>query len=59
MSCFQPSWAPDGAKIIFTRISANGTQENVYTVNADGSGLQRVTNTGADQADWGSHPLLP
>jgi Tol biopolymer transport system component len=59
ISCFQPSWAPDGAKIIFTRISANGTQENVYTVNTDGSGLQRVTNTGADQADWGSHPLLP
>lgn len=59
VSCFQPSWSPDGKKIIFTRISANGTQENVYTVNADGSGLTRVTNTGADQADWGSHPLLP
>jgi Tol biopolymer transport system component len=59
MSCFQPSWSPDGKKIIFTRISANGTQENVYMVNADGSGLTRVTNTGADQPDWGSHPLLP
>lgn len=59
VSCFQPSWSPDGRRILFTRISANGTQENVYTVNADGSGLTRVTNTGADQADWGSHSLLP
>jgi Tol biopolymer transport system component len=49
----QPGWSPDGTKIVFTRISANGTQENVYTVNANGSGLTRVTNTRADQPDWG------
>jgi Tol biopolymer transport system component len=60
ISCFQPGWSPDGTKIVFTRISANGMQENVYTVNADGSGLTQVTNTGrADQPDWGPHPLIP
>ena len=59
-SCFQPGWSPDGTKIVFTRISANGTQENIYTVNADGSGLAQVTNTGrADQPDWGPSPLIP
>jgi Tol biopolymer transport system component len=59
-SCFQPGWSPNGTKIVFTRISANGTQENIYTVNADGSGLAQVTNSGrADQADWGPHPLMP
>jgi Tol biopolymer transport system component len=53
-SCFQPGWSPDGTKIVFTRISANGTQENVYTVNADGSDLFRVTSGGrAEQPDWG------
>jgi Tol biopolymer transport system component len=58
-SCLQPGWSPDGTKIVFTRISANGTQENIYTVNADGSGLAQVTNTGrADQPDWGPHPLI-
>jgi Tol biopolymer transport system component len=59
ISCFEPSWSPDGKKIIFTRISANGTQENVYTVNVNGSRLTRVTNTSADQADWGSRSVLP
>jgi Tol biopolymer transport system component len=55
---FQPGWSPDGTKIVFTRISANGTQENIYTLNADGSGLVQLTNTGwADQPDWGTHPL--
>ncbi len=60
-SCFHPGWSPDGTKIAFTRISANGTQEDIYTVNADGSGLFRVTTTGREehQPDWGPHPLLP
>jgi Tol biopolymer transport system component len=59
-SCFQPGWSPDGTKIVFTRISANGTQENICTVNSDGSGLTQITNMGrADQPDWGPHPLMP
>jgi Tol biopolymer transport system component len=58
VSCFQPGWSPDGTKIVFTRISANGTQLNIYTVNADGSGLTQVTNSRVTQnADWGTHPL--
>jgi hypothetical protein len=37
-------------------------QFDLYTVNADGSGLFRVTNTPDLQeggADWGTHPLTP
>jgi Tol biopolymer transport system component len=54
--CFAPSWSPDGTKIVFARnTSANS---NIYTVNADGSGLTQVTHGGADSApDWGMHPL--
>ncbi len=57
VSCFDPGWSPDGSKIVFARLTADGTQSNIYTVNADGSGLFRVTNTGGNsQPDWGRHP---
>jgi Tol biopolymer transport system component len=59
-SCFDPGWSPDGTKIVFTRVGANGKRANIYTVNADGSGLFKVTHTGRDaQPDWGPHPLTP
>jgi Tol biopolymer transport system component len=55
-SCFDPGWSPDGTKIVFTRQSSNG-RANIYTVNADGSGLDQVTQSGRDhQPDWGPHP---
>jgi Tol biopolymer transport system component len=60
ISCFDPGWSPDGTKIVFTRVTANGTQANISTVNADGSGLFQVTKKGGDgQPDWGSHPVIP
>jgi len=60
VSCFEPGWSADGTKIAFTRISAHGTQESIYTVNADGSGLVQLTRSGENsQPDWGPHPLIP
>lgn len=54
VSCFEPGWSPDGTKIAFTRISAHGTQESIYTVNADGSGLVQFTRSGENsQPDGG------
>jgi WD40-like Beta Propeller Repeat len=38
----QPDSSPDGKRLVFTRIPANGPNY-VEVVNADGSGLQRVT----------------
>jgi len=58
IACFWPGWSPDGTKIVFTRLTSHGTQSNIAIVNADGSGLVQITNTGdADEADWGTHPL--
>lgn len=52
--CYSPSWSPDGTKIVFTRSSPNGRRENIFTVDADGSGLFQVTNGGGDDLpDWG------
>jgi TolB protein len=58
VGCFNPSWSPDGKKIVFGRQPAATLQRDIYTVNADGSGLFRVTNTPDVEefhADWGTH----
>jgi Tol biopolymer transport system component len=52
---------PTGKKIAFGRLPAGG-ERDIYTVNADGSGLFRVTNSpGIEESgvDWGTHPLTP
>jgi Tol biopolymer transport system component len=59
--CFNPVWSPDGQKIAFGRNQDDG-QRDLYTVNADGSGLFQVTNTpdiSEFNGDWGIHPLTP
>jgi hypothetical protein len=52
-----PTWSPDGTKIAFTRLVnfygyLNKTQ--LFVVNADGTGLQQLTNTpyNHDYPDW-------
>jgi Tol biopolymer transport system component len=60
--CLNPSWSPDGTKIVFTRFDANAGQSDIYTINADGTGLFQVTNTpgiGEGRPDWGTHPITP
>ena len=55
--CFHPAWSPDGTKIVFTTFSA-ATGRDIYTVNADGTGLTLITSGGLSSSpDWGTHPL--
>ena len=61
IGCFNPIWSPDGKKIVFGR-NADDDQRDLYTVNADGSGLFQVTHTpnvSEFNGDWGTHPLTP
>ena len=61
IGCFDPIWSPDGEKIVFGR-NADDDQRDLYTVNADGSGLFQVTHTpniSEFNGDWGTHPLTP
>jgi Tol biopolymer transport system component len=56
-SCFNPRWSPDGGKIVFN-VFSDATGENVYSANADGTGVTQVTDGGDDEMpDWGTHPL--
>jgi Tol biopolymer transport system component len=58
---FDPTWSPDGTKIMFSHVHfTNGRgQQDLWVMNADGTGLSQVTNTPEQEefADWGTHPL--
>ncbi len=61
VGCFNPSWSPDGQKIVFGR-QVDSQPRDIYTVNADGSGVFRVTDTPDIEefnVEWGTHPLTP
>lgn len=53
---FQPRWSPDGKKIVF--VNVRDADWNLFTMNPDGSGVQRLTDIGIDMAfpDWGPRP---
>jgi Tol biopolymer transport system component len=57
-NAFDACWSPDGTKLVFSLSTVPGIA-NIFTANADGTGMQQVTNdTGhAEKADWGPHPL--
>lgn len=46
---FSPRWSPDGRSIAF--VAARDRRTDVYLINADGSGLRRVTSDGAARGD--------
>lgn len=47
------SWSPEGSQLVFVADTGGPLQEELYAVNADGSGLRRL-NVDADlNVDWG------
>lgn len=44
-------WSPDNSKIVFSGTPFGESTEEVFTINADGSNLQRLTNDSFDNSD--------
>lgn len=44
-----PAWSPDGSRIV--SFSGDGTSGEIYTINADGTGLAQLTNNSAEDVD--------
>jgi Tol biopolymer transport system component len=41
-----PNWTPDGSAVIFSRQSRSGSEEGIWKVNANGSGLAQLSSSG-------------
>ncbi len=54
--CYSPDWSPDGDQIVFTRSEPDGSNESIWIVNADGSGLVQLTDGTDDNPVWGTPP---
>jgi Tol biopolymer transport system component len=54
------SWSPDGSKLAFS-FGGPSTSEGIFTANANGTDLERVTTSTVfdHEADWGPHPISP
>jgi TolB protein len=53
---YPPSWSPNGTKLAFTEFAGSYSSTEIFTINADGSGLIQLTqNTslvGAQEPSW-------
>ena len=51
MTSYSP-WSPDGARIAFTSDRDRQGDEEIFAMNADGSGVVQLTATSGDTDDW-------
>jgi dipeptidyl aminopeptidase/acylaminoacyl peptidase len=54
--CYAPDWSPDGERIVFTRSEPDGSNESIWIVNVDGSGLVQLTDGTDDIPAWEPSP---
>ena len=57
-----PAWSPDGTKLAFGGVVdpyVQFTNSEIYTINADGSGITRLTNTPGYEGHPAWQPLAP
>jgi Tol biopolymer transport system component len=52
----EPAWAPDGRRLVFTGGPAG--RPDLWIVEADGTGLRRLTRKGGHSASWSEKNLI-
>jgi TolB protein len=55
---YQPVWSPDGTSIAFIMLTSNTGEFDLFTIAADGSDLQQLTDTHREEGfpTWGTAP---
>jgi len=55
---YQPTWSPDGTRIAFIMWTSNSGEFDLFTIAADGSDLQQLTDTHREEGfpNWGTAP---
>jgi TolB protein len=46
----QPSWSPDGSRIVFVHSPTGNPPSNIYTMDAEGGPIHRLTHSAIDEA---------
>jgi TolB protein len=43
-----PAWSPDGGRVVFQETAGDLVANDIFVIDADGTGVQNLTNTEAD-----------
>jgi Tol biopolymer transport system component len=49
---YNPTWSPDGSKVLLERRNLSGPGDDLYTVGATGAGLRRLTSCSTIDTCW-------
>jgi hypothetical protein len=56
---WEVSWSPDGQRIAYVQDQGGTFQEELYVINADGTGLVRLNVDSETTLDWGKQGAVP